>query len=207
MIKVKDIQNFYMLKNTITCLIDFDCHKYTDTFIMRRIEVRLSANKLDSYLSYITLLKTDKDERERLNKELTIHTTNFFRDIAFWNVFIKEVIPIIISLKRGKEEKKIRVWSAGCSTGEEPLSIAISFNEALRMNIEKLEVEITATDIDNDTINAAKQGVYNEQQFREMPPRYKEKYFEKVDEEGFYVPKSNIKDMITYRKGDGFSPI
>lgn len=207
MLDVKDTRNYKPLKQAIQRYIGFDCSRYSDSFLSRRIEVRLRANNINSYGRYLDILKTDLEEREHLNKELTIHTTNFFRDITFWNAFIDEALPTLIALKKEKASKTINVWSAGSSTGEEPLSIAISICEALGKDLDKFTVMIQATDISTATIETAKQAIYSEKQFTEMPKEYRNKYFEKVDEKGFYVPRPVIKQMITYKKGDIVSPL
>lgn len=207
MLDVKDLRNYENLKKTIIEFVGFDCSQYTDPFLMRRIEVRLRATGIRSYREYSRVLRKSEEERKKLNKELTIHTTNFFRDKSLWEVLIKEAIPTLAGIKKENRSKTINVWSAGCSSGEEPLSIAICFYEALGKDLEGFNIKILATDRDKETIQRAQEAVYGKEQFREMPAGFKEKYFEKIDEEGFYVPKPIIKSSITYKVGDIILPI
>ena len=193
MLEIEDIKNIKSLKKTITTLLDFDCSLYSDSFLIRRISIRLRANNIGSYQEYDLLLKKNKEEREKLNKELTVHTTNFFRDASLWDALIKEAIPLLAELKKQNKSNKINIWSAGCSTGEEPVTIAICFYEALGLHLDDFHVKILGTDLDYKTIRQAQEAVYDKHQFREMPGEYKDKYFEKVDEDAIYVPKQEIR--------------
>jgi len=198
---IKDIENLGKLKEKITALVGFDCSKYSDAFLVRRISVRLRANQYEMYLDYIKLLENNEDEREMLHKELTIHVTNFFRDKIMWDLFKKRVIPVLIEMKKTKQFRTISVWSAGCSSGEEPLSIAICFLEILGPRLEGFDIRILGTDINAEMIETAKAGLYEEQQFSEMNPDYLEKYFEKVDDNIFRANKE-IMNMVRYKAGD-----
>ncbi len=204
MLEIKDKENFESLKKTITRLVGFDCSHYTDSFLERRVEVRLRVTKLNSYMEYARLLQKDEEEKEKLNKELTIHTTNFFRDASFWDIFIKEVIPTLTDLK--KQTKTINIWSAGSSTGEEALSIAICFYEALGESLGGFKVKITGTDLDTDTIQKAREANYEENQFREMPNKYKEKYFDKAEGK-LFAAQPLIKKIVSYKTGNIISDI
>ncbi|MGM5484687.1 MAG: CheR family methyltransferase [Nanobdellota archaeon] len=189
---MRDPENIGRLKSEINRLIGFDCSQYSEKFIERRIRVRLRANDVDSISEYLRILNSDDEEKEKLDKELSIHVTHFFRDYDMWQAFMEEVIPLVGNLKR-----KVRIWSAGCSTGEEPVSIAISFLESG----EDISFSIEATDIDHGTIEKAKQGIYEENQFREMPAGLKEKYFDDLGD-GRYQVKPEVSRLIEYKIGD-----
>ena len=193
--EIKDKENLESVKKTITRLVGFDCSQYSDTFITRRVEMRLRANAMGSFAEYNIFLTKSEEERKNLNKELSIHVTNFFRDKEMWKVFKDEVIPMVVKLKKEKKLSRINIWSAGCSSGEEPLSIAICFLETL--GLKSYNVSIIGTDIDAATIEKAKKGEYEEPQFREMEPSWKEKYFNLGD--GLFKANDEIMSMIQYK--------
>lgn len=204
MLEIIDSEKFEHVKRTITRLIGFDCSQYSNSFLARRTEVRIRANNMDSYSEYSRLLQKSKEERDKLNKELTINVTNFFRDAVMWDVFKDEVIPTMIKLKKEKALNKIRIWCVGCSSGEEPLSIAICFLEALGHTLKRFDVSISGIDMDPMMIENARRGLYEEHQFREMNERYRNKYFDKA-EDGSYKAKKEIMDMVSCKVGDVFS--
>jgi chemotaxis protein methyltransferase CheR len=200
MIQVSDLQNWDNLKKTITKVLGFNCTDYSDKFLARRVEVRLRALNLDSYQKYSVVLSSDPAEKDRLSKELTIHVTHFFRDIDFYESFKKEVLPELIEHKKSKNQKTIRVWSAGCSTGEEPYGIAICFADYLKQDLSKWDIKIIGTDYDMNTVLQAKKGVYEDFQFRETPQNYKDNYFRK--EGTSYAVVDSIKNKVEFSVGD-----
>jgi len=198
LLEIKDKELFDKVKKTISNLVGFDCSQYSDTFVARRVEVRLRANSMDSLGDYNALLQKSEDERKSLSKELSIHVTNFFRDKEMWLVFKDEVIPTLARLKQEKKLSRVTVWSAGCSSGEEPLSIAICFLEA---GIQRLTVNIVATDIDPATVERAKNAEYEEQQFREADPKLKDRYFSDAGD-GLFKANPELLRMIQYKAAD-----
>ncbi len=201
MIRIKDSEDFPRLKEVITRLLGFDCSQYSNSFIGRRVETRLFANDLDSYAEYAKLLERDVGERERLRKELTIHTTNLYRDPEMWNLFIDEVVPTLVKVKREARDTTLKVWSVGCSTGEEPLTVALCLYEALGPRLGGFSIQILATDIDEETLRKAREALYEELQFRELPEAYKERYFSQV-RPGLFRPSEDLLRLITYQTHD-----
>ncbi|MBN1793041.1 protein-glutamate O-methyltransferase CheR [Candidatus Woesearchaeota archaeon] len=192
----KDL-GFEILKDEIEKLIGFECDKYSEKFLKRRIGVRMKISGAgEDYKAYAQIIKDNEEERRRLKKELTVHTTNFFRDKSLWELLTREIIPSALS--KNKLTDSITIWSAGCSTGEEPLTIAICALEAQASSIRKKKIKIIATDIDPETIKKAQEARYEEEQFKEMEPRLKEKYFLK-NADGTYSPTSGIRQCIEYQ--------
>lgn len=198
-----DPQEFENLKKNITSIVGFDCSYYTDNFLKRRIEVRLRYLKMDSYKNYSKFLSFDPQEMIKIKKELTIHTTNFFRDSSLYKFLIDDLIPHIKKIKKENHQKNIRVWSAGCSTGEEALSIAICFIEALGNDLSGFNIQIQGTDYSQSTVDKANKGEYFLQQFSEMPFDLQQKYFDKIEgDQEIYKPKGSIKRLVSFRLGD-----
>jgi chemotaxis protein methyltransferase CheR len=202
--EVKDPENFNNLKKKVSELLDFDCSKYTDTFLGRRFFVRLRKHNINSYSEYLQILNTDKTEWEALKTELTIHVTHLFRDKDFWDAFRDEVIDLMISYKDQRKDNSIEIWSAGCSSGEEPVSIAISFLEKLGPKIGKYRITIIGTDYDHEIVNKAMNPSYEEGQFRETDEKIKEKYFIK-NPQGTYTPNPQVRSLICYKQEDMLS--
>ena len=211
-IEMIDAENWDLLKRMIKKLLGFDPSSYTNSFMQRRVLVRLHALKIATYKEYISILKDSRHEQELLLKELTIHVTNFFRDQSMWIELKDKVIPLILGEKHSSGANSINLWSAGCSSGEEPLSLAICFLEALGEDLKGFKLMILATDCDAETIRRAKLAEYDEMQFKEMPKGYMEKYFSKKDVDVkigsntlstvVYTPKPFLKSMITYEQDD-----
>lgn len=193
-----DEQNFGKMKSCISKSLNFDCKDYTDSFITRRVEVRLRANRLEKYEDYCKLLENNLEEQKKLEKELTIHTTNFYRDASLYDYLKNDLFKTIASKKAFN--KTINVWSAGSSTGEEALTIAICFYEALGQDLNGYKIKIIGTDRDLATVQKAREAKYNIAQFRELPSDLLNKYFIKNEED--YEAKNNIKSLTEFRVGN-----
>ncbi|MGM5480839.1 MAG: CheR family methyltransferase [Nanobdellota archaeon] len=197
MVEIRDPENFDKLKKLIHETLDFNCDNYSDSFIRRRTLIQLKSNGVESYTEYMHILKHEPLERERLLKQLTIHVTHFFRDRRVWEELQDEILPQIISSKKG-HDNKIRIWSCGCSSGEEPISVAILLSDLLGRNIKKYDVEILASDMAASIIIQAKKGEYYPKQFKEMGVEFIDKYFDKTSEELLKV-KPDILSLIKYK--------
>ena len=202
--EVKDPENFAYLKRKVAQTIDFDSSKYSDSFLARRFFVRLRKHNINTYAQYIQILNNKPEEWENLKTELTIHVTHLFRDKEFWEALQKDVIPALTKYKDEKKQKNIEIWSAGCSSGEEPTSIAISFLETLGAKISRYNVSILGTDYDHEIVAKAMAAVYEEPQFRETDEKIRDKYFVK-NANGTYTPIPQVRSMIRYRQEDMFA--
>lgn len=136
-----------------------DFTHYKQSTVSRRIERRLSVNQIEKLEDYVNYLYQNQNEVQTLYKELLIGVTRFFRDPDAYAILKEKVIPEIIKAKQGSA---IRVWVAGCSTGEEAYSLAIMFREALENAKAKNEVKIFATDVDTEALEFASIGQYPE---------------------------------------------
>ena len=199
--EINDKEKFEYAKRIVSKILNFQCTGYTDNFLARRIDIRLRRNNLGTYAEYLHFLEKNPAEQEALRKELTIHVTHFFRDKEFWQEFNENIMPEVVRKKKDARARDIRVWSAGCSSGEEPLSIAICLKETLKENMSGFNIRIYATDYDKDTIERAKAAHYDDQQFQETSDDLKSRYFTKTAD-GSYLAKNTLTSMITYNAGD-----
>ncbi|MBF0537978.1 MAG: protein-glutamate O-methyltransferase CheR [Nitrospirae bacterium] len=148
-----------------------DTKKY---FIENRLSKRLEEKKIGSYEDYFYLLKynTDKNELKVLYDKITTNETFFFRELQQLEVLVQQVIPRI------KEERKIqtvKIWSAACSTGEEPYTIAMMLMDNPKTC--SLRLDMVASDISDVVIERAQQATYGQYSLRNIPEQYMKKYF------------------------------
>ncbi len=196
-------QEWIFLKNEIENLRIFQTHHYRDSFLRRRVNVRMRALNIQSYMEYFLVLKKLSEERELLRKELTINVTRFFRDFSVYKLIKEKIIPNILRYKKERSQFSIRCWSAGCSTGEEAYSLAILFKEVLKKEKKRFNLKILGTDLDKPIIDKAKQGIYGEQQLKELKnsdPFLFQKYF--IKREDSYIIDKEVKRLVDFQVGD-----
>lgn len=133
----------------------FDGHQYKPNYIKRRVAVRMRATGTQSYQEYLAALQSRPQEPSQLLDRLTIHVTEFFRDPNVYQAVKTRIFPEILA----GEERKIKVWCAGCSTGEEPYSVAMMLKE-WTFSQPGLTFEIFATDVDLASVRTAEKGEY-----------------------------------------------
>ncbi|WP_022851743.1 CheR family methyltransferase [Limisalsivibrio acetivorans] len=200
-IKIKE-DEFVELKDIIykNSAISFaDSKKY---LLENRLTKRLQELNFNSFKDYIYYLKYNvkkNEEMEILLNLVTINETYFLRERGQMDYMVKTVIPEL----QAKGKRSIKIWSAACSSGEEPYSLAILLNEAGLFN--KLNIEIMASDINTEVLNTAKSGVYRTVSFRGVPPNITSKYFTK---DGFtYKLDPSIKSKIKFFQANLLSPV
>ena len=177
--------------------IDFSLYK--PTTVKRRIDRRISLGGYGDLENYATALGKDPEELNSLYKDLLIGVTQFFRDRQAFEIISKEVIPKIIEKKRDSNDA-IRVWIAGCATGEEAYSIAISFYEAFENEVHRPNIKIFATDVHRKSLQFASLGVYPEASFGEVSPERLDKFFNKRIDGYEIIPE--IRKMIVFAPHD-----
>lgn len=146
-----------------------DLTQYRRPYVERRIAARLRNLNLHTYRQYSRALDADPDEYARLLDTLTINVTDFFRDPPVFNLFRSQIVPEIVDAKLRGRHRMIRVWSAGCATGEEAYSLAMSFLDALGSNSGRFVLSILATDIDPTALETAKRAEYDIAKLEHIP--------------------------------------
>ncbi|WP_423792167.1 CheR family methyltransferase [Methanocaldococcus indicus] len=182
----------------IKTTLKIDVTQYKDNYIIRRLKVRMKATKCSSFKEYYEYLRTHPEEKEKLEETLTVNVTEFWRDITVY----KELMKIIDNFIKDKSRRKLRVWSAGCSSGEEPYGVAIIILESMKKNNRKMfDAKITGTDIDKEVLNKARRGVYHIKQLRNLPANIIQKYFTKLNDEEYMI-KPEVKRLVTFKIHD-----
>ena len=170
---------------------------YKQSTIRRRILRRMAINKTEEPVAYLKYLRDKKPEQDLLYQDLLIPVTEFFRDTKIFDNLCKSVFPLIV--KNKKEGEPIRVWVAGCSTGEEAYSIAICLKELLgdRFSPDGYQrVQIFATDISEPAIIKARTGIYSKRNIKGLSEEHLKEYFTKNN--GDYQAKKSIRDICVF---------
>jgi two-component system CheB/CheR fusion protein len=154
----------------------FDFTGYKRSTLMRRIRRRMDARGLGSLGEYRDYLELESDEFTRLFDSLLINVTGFFRDPQAWQALREEILPELLSAKSAR--RPLRVWSAGCATGEEAYTLAIVLVETMGLDEFISRVKIYATDLDEDALAEARTGIYTDRQISEVSEEFRRKYFE-----------------------------
>jgi len=163
----------------------------------KRLSRRVHEHQLSSFREYHYFLLYDKDKAEELNRIVDILTTNetyFLREEYQLKAFKEEILP---QLAAKKKDKVIRIWSAGCSTGEEPYTIAMLLIETGLFPGWKIEV--VGSDISQRVLQVARKGAYSGSSFRVMPDYYKDRFFHKGDAEKLQI-NDEVKEKVTFGK-------
>ncbi len=181
-----------------------DLSQYREKCLKRRIHVRLRATGASSYLEYLNVLKRNPSEYGRLLDALTINVTSFFRDKSAYRVIEETVIPGLLMEKKNKGKRVIRIWSAGCASGEEAYSMAILFHKALGQRIGDFLISIHATDIDEKVLEKAKRAEYETIALSGIERNILMEYFNCNQR---YYLKDEIKRMVKFKRHDLISEI
>ncbi|MBF0454426.1 MAG: PAS domain S-box protein [Magnetococcales bacterium] len=176
---------------------EIDFSKYKQTTLCRRIERRINSTGTRDLPSYILYMKDNPNEAESLAKDILISVTKFFRD----NDAFRSLEEAIHEILRNKEPgDEIRFWVPGCATGEEPYTLAILLSEKLGVKVGGYKIQIFATDIDMEALEAARKGIYLEAALKETPPQYLDRYFTKKGDK-FHVSK-DLREMVVFARQD-----
>ncbi|AMK78549.1 MULTISPECIES: chemotaxis protein CheB [Methylomonas] len=169
---------------------------YKKNTIYRRIERRMGLHQIDSIAKYVRYLRENQQELDLLFKELLIGVTSFFRDPAVWESLKTDAIPTLLA--QYPAGKSLRAWVAACSTGEEAYSLAIVFKEALvaSPSPQPFKLQIFATDLDQDAIDNARQGIYPANIAEDMSAERLSKFFSK-EGSGYRINKE-IREMVIF---------
>jgi chemotaxis protein methyltransferase CheR len=180
----------------------FDITQYKERPLKRRLAVRLRASQLTSYHEYSQKLAQDPSEYPKLLDALTINVTNFYRNPDTFSAVSSKVLPLLAA--GPGHARPVTVWSAGCSSGEEPYSLAILWREFSDGKPAMPDFKVIATDIDHHSLGKARNGVYDRNSMNEISPGLIKKYFT-VSASSFSV-NEEIKRIVEFRHLDLFEP-
>ena len=177
-----------------------DFSQYKPSTINRRIERRMAVHQVDSIDNYVKFLQQSPPEIESLFRDLLIGVTKFFRDNDAFQTLEEEIIPVIFKDKPAGSV--IRVWSTGCSTGEEAYSIAILLQEHIELTKKNFSVQLFATDIDSRAIATSRSGLYPASIATDISEQRLSRFFSSEHEGSSYRINKSIRDMIVFSEQD-----
>jgi len=165
-----------------------------------RLQDRLKARGLHSFEEYLYFLKFDGRRSEELKFVFNVITTNetsFYRNPPQMEAFANSILPALIARKRAQGSYRIRMWSAGCSSGEEPYSMAMLVRNTLGSALRDFRVEIHGTDISTEMLERAEAGVYSNYTLRSLPGVLKEQHFVQTAADAWQI-NSNVREMVRF---------
>ena len=188
--KLGDYEKF---KEKVYQLTKIDLSSYKERQMKRRIDSLITKNKIKSYDEYIEAIKQDKKMLDDFVTYLTINVSEFYRNPEQWKLLENEILPYLFEFF-GND---LKIWSAACSTGDEPYSLAMVLAKKVPMR----DIKIIATDLDEQVLEKAKDGVYGENSIKGLPKEFQDKYFEKMGDR-FYKISDDIKRCVEFKKSN-----
>lgn len=170
-------------------LTGIDLALYKEAQMKRRLTSLYEKRGYNNFIEFLRAVEKDRDLMNEFLDRMTINVSEFYRNAKRWEVLQNKIFPKLL-----QENKRLKIWSAACSTGEEPYTISMVLSNHVPLS----QVQVLATDIDENCLQKAKRGVYPERSLAEVPPNMKEKYF--IQEGQFYRVKDEIKNTVTFKK-------
>lgn len=196
-------KDFRTISDLVYKYCGINLHDGKKELVRARLAKRLRILKIRSFPEYIEYALSDpnKNEFTALIDALSTNLTSFFREIQHFEYLKKVFYPAMIERKRAEKNYRIRVWSAGCSSGEEPYTIAITLLDALPPG-EPWDIRVLATDISTTMLESAKAGIYDQKRVDPLTPQQKQKYliFRRSGRERLYEVSKSLRDCVTFAK-------
>lgn len=180
--------DYEYFKREILKLTTIDLNSYKEKQMKRRIDTLISKHGISGYDQYVKELSSKKEYFDEFVNYITINVSEFYRNPDQWRILDEVVIPELI----GKFGKNMKIWSAACSTGDEPYSLVMALSKHVPLN----QIKIHATDLDKQVIAKAKVGLYSEKSIVSVPNDLKAKYFTKVGPS--YSISNEIKSRVVF---------
>ena len=179
---------------------NFKMSVYKDKCMKRRVSIRMRSTRCRDAAEYCNLLRQSPLELDLLQKALTIHVSQFFRNPSMFDKLRTEVLPELFSACVASEADSLRICCLGCAGGEEPFSLAILLREHFGREMRTVQTFIQGTDIDEETLRLAQQGEYMEDRLKEVSAELRGRYFRPNGARSRLVPE--IRQMVTFLQGD-----
>ena len=182
--------DYEWFKQKVYSMTQIDLNAYKERQMKRRIDTLIAKNKYSGYDTYVAGLTQDQSLFEEFVNYLTINVSEFYRNPEQWRLLTDEVYPMLME----RFGKQLKIWSAACSTGDEPYSLVMALSRHLPLN----QIKIIATDIDKQILAQAKVGIYNEKSIASVPKDLRDKYFTKIGNS--YQISNEIKSRVDFRQ-------
>lgn len=185
--------SYEAFKESIFRLTSIDLNSYKERQMKRRIDSLITKHGITSYKSYIDILKSEKIFYDEFINYITINVSEFYRNPEQWRVLEEDILPYLFECYG----KKLKIWSAACSTGDEPYSLVMLLSKHLPLS----NIKILATDIDRLVIEKAKIGIYNQKSLKELPSEHVNKFFTQVNDKSFQI-SDDVKACVEFKQHD-----
>ena len=173
---------YLQVKTTIKKILNIDLNYYKEDQVKRRLDSWLARNNMTEWSQYFALVNKDEKEKARFRDFLTINVTEFFRDMKYWDVLMKDILPTMVK-EAAARKTPLKLWSAGCSIGIEAYTLAMAMDKVAPT----APYELLASDMDRGALQKARaRGPYLPDESRNMTPAQIEKYLDKVDGKFFF---------------------
>lgn len=182
--------NYEKFKKDVLALTNIDLNFYKEKQMRRRIDTIATKHGCSNYDDYVRVLKTDHEKFDAFVNFLTINVSEFYRNPDQWKLMDETVIPKLLK----EQGRNLKIWSAACSTGDEPYSLVM----ALSKHIPLSNIRVLATDIDKRVLANAQTGLYNQKSIANVPEDLKKKYFKQVGQ-SFQIA-DEIKRCVTFKE-------
>lgn len=180
-------------KKSIFQLTKIDLNSYKERQMKRRIDALIVKHGITSYSNYVEIIRTDKNYYDEFINYITINVSEFYRNPDQWVVLEQEVLPHLFN----SFGKQLVIWSAACSTGDEPYSLVMLLSKYVPLN----KIKVIATDIDRLVIEKAKIGVYHYKSLRGLPKEFIDTHFQELADKTYKI-SDNIKSCVEFRQHD-----
>jgi chemotaxis protein methyltransferase CheR len=184
--------DYEQFKSQILALTKIDLNAYKERQMKRRIDALIAKHKYRGYQEYVNAIRTDVNLFEEFVNYLTINVSEFWRNPEQWKVLEQDIIPELL-----KKNKTLKVWSAACSTGDEPYSLVMLLSRFMPLS----NIHIIATDIDKQVLEKAQAGLYNEKSLLGLPSDFKSKHFDKIGLSNYQI-HNDIKRCVEFKQGN-----
>ena len=183
--------DYEQFKTQVYNLTKIDLNLYKEKQMKRRIDALIAKNKYDGYKTYIEAIKKDKKLFEEFVNYLTINVSEFWRNPEQWKVLEESIIPQLIK----NSGNNLKIWSAACSTGDEPYSIVMLLSKFMPLS----KIKVIATDIDKQVLEKARAGMYNAKSISGLPEEFKRRYFTQIGPSSFAIA-DEVKKCVEFRE-------
>lgn len=184
------IDSYEVFKEQIFKLTTIDLNSYKEKQMKRRIDALITKHNINSYSLFVNAIKNDKVMYDEFVTYLTINVSEFYRNPEQWQILEKEIYPYLTQ----QFGKKLKIWSAACSTGDEPYSLVMLLSKYLPLS----QIKIIATDIDKQILEKAQCGLYNDKSLKGLPKEFVTKYFTKISDRSYKI-NDEIKRCVEFK--------
>lgn len=183
--------DYEQFKTQVFSLTKIDLSAYKERQMKRRIDSLISKNKFSGYEDYVAAIKKQADLLEEFINYLTINVSEFYRNPEQWKVLENEILPILMKNGTGR----LKIWSAACSTGDEPYTLAMVLGKYMPLS----SISIMATDIDKQVLEKAQVGLYTQKSLAGLPQEYIGKYFTSVGKSAYQI-SNDVKKCVQFKQ-------